>query len=69
MIFFIVVLYDPESQEETDGTVKYRVIKKSLIKQLIYKVVGEGREPSRRGVLPHGSYTRLRAVCRSCEVS
>lgn len=49
---FYGLLYDPESQEETDGTVKYRVIKKSLIKQLIYKVVGEVREPSRRGVLP-----------------
>lgn len=68
-MIFNGLLYDPESQEETDGTVKYRVIKKSLIKQLIYKVVGEEIEPSRRGVLRQGWYTRQRTTYRSCVVS
>lgn len=44
-MIFCYLLYDPESQEETDGMLKNGVIKKSLIKQLIIKLWVKLREP------------------------
>lgn len=53
-MIFCCLLYDPESQEETDGILKNGVIKKNLIKQLIIKWWVKLREPLKRGAVAQG---------------
>lgn len=47
---FCYLLYDLESQKETDGILKNGIIKKNLIKKLIINLWVKLRKPLKRGV-------------------